>query len=175
MRLPESVRLRLLGYAQEVMRSRAPDEIINDNYVERWRLRPKSKWSALTGNVYIHRFLGDDSDRALHDHAPDNASLILENDYDEHFHLLSYDTGKPIPADHDGVMKFLTYKIVRRQGDIVFRLAGTPHRISLRGSYVTTMFVQGPRRREWGFHCVDGWKKWTDYVAKMIEGKDGCG
>lgn len=181
MQIPESLRLRLLDRAQSIINGRSPDLIIGENYVRRWMLRPRNCW----WNLYLHQFFEDDSDRALHDHEPDNVSIILENSYIEHFHKwpLEIATEEVVSVgtfETQTVLRFKTTPVIRRQGDIIFRRAGTPHRIEMirpmRGP-VTTLFIQGPRRRRWGFHCVHGWKHWKDYVDPDNFGKigKGCG
>ncbi len=157
MRLPEVLRLYLLGKAQGVMESRKPDLLINGGQVERWMVYPKNQWR----NIYVHKFNGPDPDEALHDHEPDNVSLILKNAYMEEFHV------KPLETELlMGELRYRTYMAPRQQGEIVFRLASTPHRV--RGVYpsepVITMFLQGPRRRKWGFWCPSGWKPWDQYI-----------
>lgn len=161
MRIPDAARVRLLGYAQGVMGSRKADVIIGDGYVERWMLYPKNRWR----NIYIHRFNRSDDDGALHDHEPDNCSLILQGQYLEHFHVRP--RMETLHWDEDGNMsrRFLTYVEERLEGDVVFRLAGTPHRVELRDNQpVITMFLQGPRRRKWGFHCTSGFVPWDKYI-----------
>jgi hypothetical protein len=49
-------------------------------YLTRWHVLPRNKWF----NIYLHRFLHGDDDRALHDHPWRSASLILEGRYTEH-------------------------------------------------------------------------------------------
>lgn len=185
MRLPDFLRRYLLGYAQGVMASRPPDVQIGNDYVHRWMLLPKRNRLSKFFNVYIHLFMQDDEDGALHDHEPDNCSLILSGSYIEQFHA------KPLEIAEG---RYAVREVVRRQGDIVFRMAQTPHRICLFTAHgtngdvlllkegrlpVITMFVQGPRRRRWGFHCVQGWKPWQDYIDQTNGYGDrsgkGCG
>lgn len=153
MRLPEIARLHLLGIAEAVMASRPPDVKIGGDYVHRWMVYPKNRWR----NVYIHKFMHDDDDRALHDHEPDNMSVVLQNSYIEHFHA------KPLCTVNG---KYLTTEHIRPPGQLIFRLAGTAHRLVLADQTkpVITMFVQGIRRRTWGFWCPGGWRDWRDYT-----------
>ena len=53
---------------------------------------------------------------------------------------------------------------------MIYRAAGDAHRIELDAGPAWTLFVTGPKYREWGFHCPDGWRLWTDYEAAK-----GCG
>ena len=43
-------------------------------YLTRWHVLPRNKWF----NIYLHRFIHGDDDRALHDHPWHSASLILD-------------------------------------------------------------------------------------------------
>jgi hypothetical protein len=46
-------------------------------YLLRWYLFPRNRW----GNVYLHKFLRDDDDRALHDHPWWSLSIVLRTGY----------------------------------------------------------------------------------------------
>jgi len=189
MKISEARRLQLLSWASDIMQSR-PCDLKVGTHIERWMIWPKSQWR----NIYIHRFVGDDLDQALHDHEPDNISILLEESYIEHFHV------EPRERElHDGKIRFKRRQVVRKQGDIIFRFAETPHCTSM-PRYINTasgpvalgfgsggeiirpaisLFIQGPRRRRWGFHCVQGWKHWKDYIDENKSYGDrsgqGCG
>lgn len=145
---------------------RKPDFIIgrdNKPYMLRWHILPKNKWF----NVYLHKFLGDDDDRALHDHPWWSVSIILRGGYKEH-----------LPG---GVIKH------RGAPRITFRRAAQAHRIELYrdsvGIYIKravirpawTIFITGPRFREWGFYCPQGWVHHQDFVDARDPGKVGKG
>ena len=138
---------------------RPPDVVIGKQeapYLLRWHLFPRNKWF----NVYLHKFLRSDDDRALHDHMYDNVSIILKGAYDEVLET------HPFPSyTHPPILHLMT---VRRchAGRLVFRKAATPHRILLiEDKPVWTLFICGPRYREWGFHCPNGWRRWQDFLA----------
>lgn len=118
-----------------------PDEIVhnkNGDYLHRWFIQKDRE----RGNVYLHRFLGDDDDRALHDHPWDSVSYVLEGEYLEH----------------------LPNEIIKRSaGDVIFRDMTTPHRVELIGEEAWTLFITGPRKRDWGFDCPQGWKNYKDF------------
>lgn len=120
-----------------------------DHQMQRWFVVPRNE----TANVYLHRFLRSDDDRALHDHPFDNTSWILSGEYLEHFPDRS---------------------ITRHQGEVVSRVAELSHRIELVSGPVLTLFFTGPRRREWGFHCPQGWRHWKDFV-NFVEGGNQTG
>ena len=95
-------------------------------------------------NVYLHKFLGSDDDRALHDHPWFSISLVLKGRLIEH---LPQSQSRKITAG-----KF-TYRGPRFQ-----------HRIELpTGTSATTLFITGPVVREWGFICPRGWTSWQKY------------
>lgn len=125
-----------------------PDETIHDEisggkvpYLRRWFLKPKVEGE---GNIYLHNFLRSDFDRALHDHPWPSTSILLDGSYIEHL------------ADGSAP--------VRNAGDIVTRHATDAHRIELiNGQPTWSLFITGPKVREWGFHCIEGWTHWTEF------------
>ena len=65
-------------------------------------------------------------------------------------------------------------------GDIVFRSGAFAHRIVLGSAgYVPicTLFVTGPRFRQWGFHCDKGlrWVHWKTFCSPKDSGQVGRG
>lgn len=104
---------------------------VGDEQLKRWYVVPKNDES----NVFLHLFLKDDP--ILHDHPFESTSFILTGTYREYFADGSY-------AD-------------RAAGDIVWRDATTPHRIVLPLGPAVSLFVTGPRLRDWGFIYPDGW------------------
>lgn len=141
---------------------REPDFFIGgkDNpYLLRWWVIPRNRFF----NVYLHKFLRDDDDRALHDHPWLSLSVILRGGYIEH-----------------------TATEVRRReaGSVVFRRAKHAHRIELlREGFCLartvvpawTLFITGPRIREWGFHCPRGWVHWKEFTSEVDSGNVGKG
>lgn len=123
---------------------REPDFIIGgrDNpYLLRWWVIPRNRWF----NIYLHRFLRSDDDRALHDHPWWNLSIVLSGAYTEITPQGSY---------------------LRKRGRLVLRRATASHRIYLHAGPVWTLFLTGPTIRDWGFHCPQGWRHWKDFVAQ---------
>lgn len=57
------------------------------------------------------------------------------------------------------------------------RCSGIPtHRVELIDGDCWTIFVTGPRYREWGFHCADrGWVHWKKFTATDNRGEIGKG
>lgn len=156
MTLPEFVRRRLFTrLIRRVALTRPPDRYIGATYVaghpvgtylERWHVIPRNRFL----NVYLHRFLRSDDDRALHDHPWWSCSIILSGGYFEHL--------------ADGTKRW------RPRGTVKFRGARSAHRIELpanmpKGYQVITLFITGPKFREWGFHCPKGWRHWREFTS----------
>lgn len=140
---------------------REPDFYIGGKqnpYMKRWWIteRLPEKWK-----IYLHNILRDDDDRALHDHPARSISIILKGGYIEH-----------LPG---GVKKR------RYPGMVIFRKAEQPHRLELRrdanGNVITawTIFIFGPKVREWGFYCPQGWRHYRDFVSPVDSGNIGPG
>lgn len=149
----EWLRRRLLAIGQR----REPDFIIGGAdapYLRRWWVIPRNPLF----NIYLHQFLRDDDDRALHDHPWANCSVLLEGAYTEH----------QIRAGGIHV------RARRVQGDWYFRPLGTlAHRIEVNEGPCWTLFITGPVYREWGFHCPGkGWVPWKVFTAAR-DGKPG--
>lgn len=131
-----------------------------------WRNRIAARLARLLPNVYLHQFLRDDDDRALHDRPSWGASLILDGAYIEH------------TVAHGGIH--------RRQRHVAgaFRYMPTrhAHRIELerglggQAKACWTLFAFGPTVREWGFHCPErGWVHWRRFTAAGQPGEIGPG
>lgn len=140
--------------------TRPADFVIGDRrrpYLERWFVVPRNP----VFNVYLHRFLRSDDDRALHDHPWANMSVLLDGEYIEH----------RIAAGG------IHIRNIRHAGDVCIRLSGrVAHRIELLNGPCWTLFITGPRYRQWGFHCPDhGWVHWRDFTAPGNVGEIGRG
>jgi hypothetical protein len=144
--------------SRRVMLAREPDVIIGgeeEPYLLRWFLIPRNHRL----NGYLHEFRRSDDDRALHDHPWVNISIVLAGEYTEHSIL---------PGG-------IHLRRIRRAGDIVFRWARTAHRIELHAGPCISLFLTGPRLREWGFHCPNGWVHWKKFTsASGHEVGKGC-
>lgn len=138
------------SWADGVM-ARQPDYIIGGNYMRRWWVVPRNAWC----NVYLHHILRSDDDRAFHDHPWDNMSLVIAGRYVEH---------TPGGA------------FFRNPGDVVSRKAGDAHRLEiLEGEDAVSLFQTGPKVREWGFHCPQGWRHWEEFCALGDSSRVGKG
>lgn len=127
--------------------ARAPDFVIGpaDNpYLRRWWIIPRNEGC----NVYLHEILRSDDDRAGHDHPWANTSFVLEGEYEEVLYSV------PSPWVELG-------REVRRAGACVSREAIHTHRLIVpEGGRAVSLFMTGPKVREWGFWCADG-QRWV--------------
>lgn len=119
------------------------DRLCNEPYLERYYLFLKNRdWFPF--NVFLHKFLKSDPDD-LHDHPWPYATLILRGGYWEH-----------TPQG----------KFWRGPGHFRICHAESLHRIELKPDVTCwTLFMPGPKKREWGF-IRDG--KWV-YFEKYLE------
>lgn len=142
---------------------RYPDFIIGseeDPYMQRWWVIPRNK----IFNIYLHKIEADDDDRALHCHPWFNVSIPLKGE------ILEHRKGKSLRY----MKRFRLY----------FRSAKAAHRLEIgrkmntpkNGKYAWTLFITGPKIREWGFWCPKGWVHWKDFTGenKGFIGR-GCG
>lgn len=128
-------------------------------YLKRWFVIPRNR----VANVYLHHFLRDDDDRALHDHPWSNISLIF-GEYGEVVFKQPPEEGVPLPP---------TTLIVRRRWSVTRRKAEQAHRIVLPRSTETdkpipcwSLFLTGRNKRSWGFWCPEGrWIHWRKFTA----------
>lgn len=142
---------------------RKPDFIIgpdHDPYLLRWWIIPRNKWV----NIYLHKFMRSDDDRALHDHPWVNCSILLRGSYFEHLLGGSVKLRKP----------WRPWAFWR----LPMRYPTSAHRVELiDGKPVWTIFLTGPRVRTWGFLCPKGWIPWTQFVEDRPGGNEigrGC-
>lgn len=125
-------------------------------YLFRWYVIPRNKFF----NVYLHKFLRDDDDRALHDHPWWFVSLMLRGNYAEHTDA--------------GIVK-------RSSPSVAFRAAAHRHRVELSrdhfGAAVPcwTLVFTGRVRRVWGFHCPQGFVPWQKFTSPLDAGQVGRG
>ncbi len=128
-------------WAQTIM-ARQQDVTIGEDYMRRWWVIPRNE----NANVYLHRILKSDDDRAMHDHPWSNISYLLFGAYWEH--------------TPDG-------KFLRKAGDVISRPAEALHRLEvIPGEEALSLFITGPKVREWGFQCEHGWVHWEDFTAE---------
>ncbi len=136
---------------------RAPDFVIGGEdapYLRRWWLIPRNEEC----NLYLHQFCRSDDDRALHDHPWASRSLMLEGRYIEHV--------------QEGPPRLFA------EGQEIYRSATMAHRVELLRNMhgeempVWTLFATGPKVREWGFLCPQGWRHWRDFCGVTEDGRN---
>jgi len=137
-------------WAVQIMQ-RKPDFVIGNDYLRRWWIIPRNEGC----NVYLHQILRSDDDRALHDHPWANTSYILSGGYIEH--------------TPEGIFD-------RTAGDIVERSANALHRLEVvDGQSCVSLFITGPKVRDWGFECPQGWVRWQDFTDPTDSSQVGRG
>lgn len=57
--------------------------------------------------------------------------------------------------------------MARREADVVIRRAAQMHRVRLMGAHATTLFITGPKFRDWGFMTDRGWVHWSEYLGPL--------
>lgn len=149
MRFRERLAVIVFARMLRLALSRGPAFIIGGverPYLCRWYVIPRNS----VFNVYLHKFMRSDDDRALHDHPWWNASFLLSGRYVEH----------TIAAGG------INHRIERHAGDFKFRRASAAHRVELIDGPCWSLFITGPKVREWGFHCpAIGWVHWKNFTA----------
>lgn len=131
---------------------RPPDEIIGTDYLHRWHLVPRNRLC----NVYLHCFVGSDKREELHDHPWWSVSVLLRGGMIEVM---------PAPVTRG----WQYWKRIKRWWPVV-RGPKHAHRIIVDVTPTWTIFITGPKVREWGFWGRDGWIHW-----KSFSGGKGCG
>lgn len=182
---------------KRVVEARPPDFVIGADspggpYLLRWYLTPWRAWyrdvpeqqrtavafSRLLPNLYLHRFMRDDDDRALHDHPSWAVSFILYGAYVEHtieaggIHRRKQHAAgsmRFLPTKHTHRVELLRWIVDNGLPDVGKDDPPAP---------CWTLFLFGPTVREWGFHCPErGWVHWKDFTAADKPGEigPGCG
>lgn len=152
-------------------------------YLTRWHLIPRNRFF----NVYLHFFVHGDDDRALHDHAWNSWSLILDgryyevtravHDYGVDANVALFDKYHPNDGrefvsrtyDEAANVEHFTYEQEFHAGDWRALPMPHPHFLKLAGPNndqpCMTLFITGPRRGRWGFYCPEGHRDFADYLA----------
>ena len=138
---------------------------IGTGYLLRWHLIPRNRFF----NIYLHKFIGDDDDRALHDHPWHSFSILLKG------RLLEYHEATPMQRFING--SYRNFPELRRfVPRFCYRSAISTHRLELldKTKPAWTLFITGPHVREWGFHCSKGWQHWSTMTTEKGETIGGC-
>jgi hypothetical protein len=133
------------------------DRQSDEPYLERYYLFLKDR-DRFPFNVFLHKFLKGDPDD-VHDHPWPYATLILKGGYWEW-----------IPQfDADGN---LSCEIQKWRGPGSFRICGANsyHRIELDPNVTAwTLFMPGPKKRDWGFLVRNKWVQHEQYLKERYE------
>lgn len=185
MRISENMAHRLWCRIGEPTIQRIPDEIIGHKrrwratqrdaapverpFLLRWFVNGEKRRGMLGCNAYIHQFIRDDDDRALHDHPWWNLSILLGGQYIEH----TIDAGgvhrRQLYKAGDMKLRSPTFahRVELTHGSIAGgHMNGTPYDAPFVPNWVTvgtkdpawSLFLTGPTQRLWGFHCAEGWR-----------------
>lgn len=129
------------------------DRVNNEPYLERYYLFLKDR-DRFPFNVFLHKFLKSDPDD-LHDHPWPYATIILKGGYWE---------WTPV-FDHKG-KKIAEFQHWRGPGHFRTCSASSYHRIELDPNVdCWTLFMPGPKQRDWGFLRKGEWIQHEKYLA----------
>jgi len=141
--------LERLGRKRIVM-----DRVENEPYLERYYLFLKDR-KRFPFNIFLHKFLKSDPDD-VHDHPWPYATVILKGGYWEwipHFDTVGRKTGE--------------YQVWRGPGHFRVSKANSFHRIELDPDITAwTLFMPGPKQRDWGFLVKNQWIQWEQYLKQ---------
>jgi hypothetical protein len=149
----------------------------------RWN-RATAKAIGLLPNLYLHLFLRDDDDRALHDHPSWACSFILLGAYVEHTiaaggihqrRRLAAGSLRFLPTLHTHRIELLPLWWEIDDYDQAWEQHAKDPKAK---APCWTLFLFGPTLREWGFHCPEkGWVPWWKFTAAGKPGEvgPGCG
>ena len=130
------------------------DRVENEPYLERYYLFLRER-EQFPFNVFLHKFLKSDPDD-VHDHPWPYATLILKGGYCEwipHFDTVGRKTGE--------------YQVWRGPGHFRISKANSFHRIELDPDITAwTLFMPGPKQRDWGFLVKNQWIQWEQYLKQ---------
>jgi len=141
--------LERLGRKRIVM-----DRVENEPYLERYYLFLKDR-KRFPFIIFLHKFLKSDPDD-VHDHPWPYATVILKGGYWEwipHFDTVGRKTGE--------------YQVWRGPGHFRISKANSYHRIELDPDITAwTLFMPGPKQRDWGFLVKNKWIQWEQYLKQ---------
>ena len=130
------------------------DRVENEPYLERYYLFLRDR-KRFPFNIFLHKFLKSDPDD-VHDHPWPYATVILKGGYWEwipHFDTVGRKTGE--------------YQVWRGPGHFRISKANSFHRIELDPDITAwTLFMPGPKQRDWGFLVQNKWIQWEQYLKQ---------
>lgn len=136
-------------------------------YLWRWYVIPRNPFF----NLYLHRFMRDDDDRALHDHPWWFVSLVLWGGYYEHRAQLV------VRHKRQSLGLVDVGRTVNERGllSLAYRDTADRHKVALRRDAngkplpCWTLVLTGRTKRVWGFWCADDFVPHDEFEVK------GCG
>jgi len=118
-----------------------------ETYLIRWHLVPKNRWC----NVYLHKFIRNDSDDP-HCHPWDSISFLIRGRIRERaFDIYAFE--HEAQSTREIHAPALTY----RGGEFAHSLE------LIDGKPAWSIFITGPKWRDWGFWTRHGFIPWTGY------------
>ena len=133
------------------------DRQSNEPYLERYYLFLKDR-DRFPFNVFLHKFLKGDPDD-VHDHPWPYATLILKGGYYEW-----------LPQFDSKGNKIAEMCVWRGPGSFRVCRANSYHRIELDPSVTAwTLFMPGPKKRDWGFLVNNKWIQHEQYLKERYE------
>ena len=133
------------------------DRQSDEPYLERYYLFLKDR-DRFPFNVFLHKFLKGDPDD-VHDHPWPYATLILKGGYYEW-----------LPQFDSKGNKIAEMCVWRGPGSFRVCRANSYHRIELDPSVTAwTLFMPGPKKRDWGFLVNNKWIQHEQYLKDRKE------
>lgn len=147
-------------------------------YMLRWWVIPRNKYF----NVYLHKFMRNDEDRACHNHPWWSWSFVLKGDYIEHrpIKFLNSFSGKVEIVGYE-TETFKRWSFIHRKADYYHRIELFDDKVNnwnpdwYYKKPVWTLFITGPKIQDWGFLCSHGFRRWQDFVSPDDHGAVGPG
>ena len=133
------------------------DRESDEPYLERYYLFLKDR-DRFPFNVFLHKFLKGDPDD-VHDHPWPYATLILKGGYYEW-----------LPQFDSKGNKIAEMCVWRGPGSFRICRANSYHRIELDPNVTAwTLFMPGPKKRDWGFLVNNKWIQHEQYLKERYE------
>jgi hypothetical protein len=128
------------------------DRVDGELYLTRYYIFLKER-TKFPFNIFLHRFHKSDEE-VLHDHPWSYATLILKGGY--------YEWNPVFNSKQEKIGEICTWR-----GPGHFRVCGANsyHRVELDpGVTCWTLFMPGPKKRDWGFLVKGQWVQWEEYL-----------
>jgi len=133
------------------------DRQSDEPYLERYYLFLKDR-DRFPFNIFLHKFLKGDPDD-VHDHPWPYATLILKGGYYEW-----------LPQFDSKGNKIAEMCVWRGPGSFRICSANSYHRIELDPNVTAwTLFMPGPKKRDWGFLVNNKWIQHEQYLKERYE------